>query len=189
MRSGVVSLALGVSCFLIFSSTVFASKPGSKNGHESVLKIGQQAPNFDLKNAKGQSLGLGGLLPGYVLVHFWATWCPPCIEEFPALEVLARRYKSKPFTIVGVSVDNSWAEIVAFQRQFPGPGSFSFPIVLDADKRVANLYGTSKFPESFLIGPDGRVLEVLIGAQNWLDEAWLSRLDGYLLAPAEKKIK
>lgn len=115
------------------------------------------APNFTLQGVsleqyKGQT----------VLLHFWATWCQPCREEMPLLISLSQRLKNK-LVILAVTVDSSASEVKAFFGDFKP----DFPILLDLKHQVASLYGIRQFPETLLIGPDGKISELYRGPQNW----------------------
>lgn len=126
-------------------------------------KLPVRAPDFTLKNHDGQDVSLASLRGRVVLVNFWATWCSTCVVEMPSLEKLAARMSSKPFTLLAVSVDENWEVI----RKFFAEGS-QMSIVLDKDRSVPARYGTEKFPESFLIDPEGNVRYYVISErQNW----------------------
>jgi peroxiredoxin len=115
-------------------------------------KLPARAPDFTLQNHEGQSISLSSLRGRVVLVNFWATWCSTCVVEMPSLEKLASRMSSKPFTLLAVSVDENWDVVRKF---FPEGSGMS--IVLDKERAVPARYGTEKFPESFLIDPEGNI--------------------------------
>jgi peroxiredoxin len=123
------------------------------SAHNQVLgKLPQPAPDFTLQNHDGQQVSLSSLRGRVVLVNFWATWCSTCVVEMPSLEKMAARLSGKPFTLLAVSVDDNW-EVV---RKFFAEGS-QMSILLDKDRSVPARYGTEKFPESFLIDPEGNI--------------------------------
>jgi peroxiredoxin len=111
---------------------------------------GQEAPDFELPDSTGKMWSLKSLRGRPVLLNFWATWCPPCVEEMPTLENLNKR--SGDLVVLTVSVDEDWEVI----RKFFGAKGTELPILLDAEREVAKRYGTEKFPETFLIDPDGQ---------------------------------
>ena len=96
-----------------------------------------------------------------MLVSFWATWCPPCVEEMPSLEDLARRLGDKA-TVLTVSVDESWDAIRGFF-----PRGTPLTVLLDPSRQVPARWGTSQFPESFLVDPTGHVRYAFINQRNW----------------------
>jgi thiol-disulfide isomerase/thioredoxin len=118
------------------------------------VKPGNEAPDFSLKDATGRTWTLRGLRGRPVLLNFWATWCPPCVEEMPSLENLARRAGDE-LRVVTVSLDEDWDTVKKF---FPRGTSLS--ILLDTDKEVPKRYGTEKYPETFLIDSAGRLQQL-----------------------------
>ena len=119
------------------------------------------APDFDLVDKAGRHWSLAKLRGQPVLVSFWATWCPPCVEEMPSLEALARRLDGKA-TVLAISVDEDWAAIDKFF-----PQGTALTVLLDPGRDVPSRYGTSKFPETFLIDKDGRVRHAFINKRDW----------------------
>ena len=98
-----------------------------------------------------------------VVLNFWATWCPPCVEEMPSLVQLQQRFKNKDVTVVGVSVD---ADGDAYHKFLKDHG-IDFLTVRDADQKSNNLYGTFKFPETYIIDRNGVLRRKFIGAVDW----------------------
>jgi cytochrome c biogenesis protein CcmG, thiol:disulfide interchange protein DsbE len=124
-------------------------------------KLHALAPDFELADAEGKRWSLRALRDRPVLVSFWATWCPPCVEEMPSLEALARRLGDRA-SVLAVSVDDSWDAIRSFF-----PRGTSLTVLLDPTRQVPARYGTSQFPESFLVDPDGHVRYAFINQRNW----------------------
>jgi thiol-disulfide isomerase/thioredoxin len=100
------------------------------------------------------------------LVNFWATWCPPCVSEFPAMMELQNRLKDQPFEIIFVSIDENWDMVKQFYSnyQIDLPQSRS---LWDPEKHTVAKWGSQKFPESYVVRPDGWVVEKIIGEQQW----------------------
>src|SRR5438270_10594294 len=115
-------------------------------------RIGTAAPDFVVKNGS-QTVTLSQLHGQVVVLNFWATWCAPCVEEIPSLVVLSQKMKAKGVTVLGVSVD---ADGDAYQR-FVKDHGVSFLTVRDADQKSNVLYGTVKFPETYIIDRNGVV--------------------------------
>lgn len=124
-------------------------------------KLRGLAPDFDLADASGKKWSLHALRGRPVLVSFWATWCPPCVQEMPSLEALARRLGDRA-TILAVSVDENWEAI----RKFFPKGT-PLTVLLDPSRAAPASYGTSQFPESFLIDPSGHVRYAFINQRDW----------------------
>ncbi len=119
------------------------------------------APDFDLVDKAGKHWSLAKLRGQPVLVSFWATWCPPCVEEMPSLEALARRLAGKA-TVLAISVDEDWATVDKFF-----PQGTALTVLLDSSHEVPARYGTSKFPETFLVDRDGKVRHAFINKRDW----------------------
>lgn len=115
-------------------------------------KLPVRAPDFSLPNHDGQPVSLASLRGRVVMVNFWATWCNTCVVEMPSLEKLAKRMQGKPFTMLAVSVDENWDLV----RNFFPEGS-SMTVLLDKDRTQPARFGTEKFPETFIIDPDGNI--------------------------------
>ena len=121
-------------------------------------------PGGFLYDSTGRAATLGPRLAPVTLVHFWATWCPPCIEEIPALQRLARDLGGRhDFAILMVAVSDSADKV----RSFLGPGAAD-AVLFDPKWEVANRYGTSKLPETYLI-VGGQVVRKFVGMTNWDD--------------------
>lgn len=118
-------------------------------------------PDFELPDLAGKKVALRSLLGRPVLVSFFATWCPPCVEEAPSLEDLARRVGKKA-TVLVVSVDEDLQAL----KKFYAKGTAA-TVVRDESRRVPASFGTSKFPESFLLDGKGRVRHAFINQRDW----------------------
>ncbi len=124
--------------------------------------IGNEAPDFKLRDYAGREVQLSSLRGRVVMVNFWATWCPTCVVEMKSLEQLTVAEKGRPFTLLAVSVDENWDAV----RNFFAQGT-PLTVLLDPQKSVPPRYGTEKFPETFLIDRDGRVRYYVISDRNW----------------------
>ncbi len=89
------------------------------------------------------------------MVNFWATWCPPCRAELPDLVAYAEDYAGQGFQFIGVNEQESAAQVSAFLTQ----AGLDFPIVLDGDGSQMAPFGVTGLPSSFLIGPDGTIVQ------------------------------
>jgi thiol-disulfide isomerase/thioredoxin len=133
------------------------------------------APGFKLPARGGGDIDLSALHGKLVLVNFWATWCPPCREEMPSLNRLAQQFDTGSFEVVTVSVDDGWAPVEKFLARPKTP----FRVALDLGANVSRSYGTSKFPESYLVDRDGRVRLKFVGPRNWMDPNVTTLLESY----------
>jgi thiol-disulfide isomerase/thioredoxin len=123
------------------------------------------APAGFLLDATGRAATLGARLAPVTLVHFWATWCPPCIEETPALDRLVRDFGGdRNFAVLRVAVADSSSRVEAFL------GAGAPGVLYDPQWEVAHRYGTDQLPETYLV-VGGRIVEKFIGEVDWDDPA------------------
>jgi thiol-disulfide isomerase/thioredoxin len=123
-------------------------------------QLGTRAPVFALNDGQ-HAVDLSQLRGHVVLLNFWASWCAPCIEELPSLEELQRQLPQ--VEVVAVSTDE---DAVAYQR-FLTEHSVSLLTVRDADQRSNAMYGTFRFPETYVIDKSGIIRRKFIGPQEW----------------------
>ncbi len=121
-----------------------------------------RAAPFRLRDLTGATLDLAELRTrGPVLLEFWATWCAPCRAAFPELEALRREYADCGLTVIGVSVDGP--RNVAKVRPFVAREHLTFPIALDLDGRLQQLYQVTQLPTAVLIDTSGAVVAARVG--------------------------
>jgi cytochrome c biogenesis protein CcmG, thiol:disulfide interchange protein DsbE len=123
-------------------------------------QLGRPAPNFTLAEGS-RSLQLSSYRGKVLVLNFWATWCPPCIEEIPSLNQLQREMPQ--LVVLAVSVDEDGDAY----RQFLSDHRIDFTTIRDPQRRVNAMFGTSRFPESYVIDRDGRIRRKFISAQDW----------------------
>jgi thiol-disulfide isomerase/thioredoxin len=126
---------------------------------------GKPAFSFKLPARGGGEVDLSSLRGKTVLVNFWATWCPPCREEMPSLSRLAQSFDPQSFEVVTVSVDEGWEPIEKFLTAPKTP----YRVALDEGAKVSRTYGTTKFPESYLVDREGKLRLKFVGPRNWTD--------------------
>ena len=129
------------------------------------LEIGDKATDFTVPGPDSGEVALASYRHRVVVVHFWATWCPPCVEETPSLEKFAEQVKPYGVDVIAVSVDQDKAALDKFIRDY----RLTYPVGRDPYQTLAWRYGTHLFPESYVISRDGRVAEKIIGATDWQD--------------------
>jgi len=164
---GIVALAIAPLAVHFFAGTATTAAAARDSACRTLspdplsAKLRGLAPDFELADAVGKRWSLQALRGRPVLVSFWATWCPPCVEEMPSLQELARRLGDKA-TVLAVSVDDSWD---AIRRFFPNGTPLT--VLLDPTREAPGRFGTSQFPESFLIDPSGHVRHAFINQRDW----------------------
>lgn len=120
---------------------------------------GQLFPSFQLKDFDGRELTLETFRGKVVLVDFWATWCPPCIKEFPGMHALYEKFKAGGFEILSLSIDSK-SELVAEFRSGKWPMPWYHALLAEGRSHpLATALNVSTIPRAFLVGRDGRILE------------------------------
>lgn len=127
---------------------------------------GGATPPLALKDRKGRTHDLTAYRGRVVLVNFWATWCEPCLEEMPSLEALQDQMKGKAFTLLTVNMEESDAKVQRF-LQATLLQEDSLLVLYDSFGTVAKQWKARMLPVSFLVGPDGRIRQTLVGAADW----------------------
>jgi peroxiredoxin len=125
------------------------------------------AEDFTVKLADGGSFRLSEQRGKVVMINFWATWCPPCREEMPAMEQLWQQHGADGFVLLAVSVDAQPNVVTAFLRNH----RLTFATGLDPKMDLANTYGVRALPSSFIIDRDGKLAALALGPRTWDNEA------------------
>jgi len=127
---------------------------------------GNKAPDFTLPDLKGNPVSLNGFKGKVVFLNFWATWCKPCEEEMPSMQLLYNALKSQnqPFEIVAVSIDSEGPEVV---RKFIERYNITFTVLHDRNGRIKDTYKTTGVPETFIIDQSGIIAEKVWGPRDW----------------------
>ena len=131
--------------------------------------IGFSAPDFNLETSTGGMVKLSDLLGRPVIINVWASWCPPCRAEMPALEKVSQEYQTTGLVLLGINAtqQDSRANVLAFIQE----KHLTFPILYDEDGRVYQVYQVRALPTTFFIRPDGTILDIAVGGP--LSEAFL----------------
>jgi peroxiredoxin len=139
-------------------------------------RTGSPAPVFRLPSLGAGTVDLASFAGRVVVVNFWATWCPPCVEEMPSLERLHRALGPEGLAVLGVSVDDDEAAL----RRFVEEKGLTFPILRDPGGDVARRYRTVQYPETFVLDGAGIVRERYAGAIRWDAPATIDHFRGLL---------
>jgi len=167
-----VVLALAGAVIVIFAM------PSYRQGEPGIA--GKQAQNFSFE-LNGHATQLSDFRGKVVVLNFWATWCPPCVAEVDSLSALQRDISKRGGVVLGVSIDE---DPDAYQK-FLSDHHVPFPTFRDPTKKIADSYGTSMWPETYIIDTDGRIARKIVAEQDWDSPA----LEGYVesLLPAGGK--
>jgi len=168
----VIAVALAVVGSLWVKSLV---PPDSPTGSLAFLSAAPELPIYD---RAGKKVDLTKEKGRFLVVHFWATYCPPCVEEIPALTRFWEKYGGRDdLVLYAVSVDKDWNVIEKFAEKNP----MKIPIYRDLDGKTAARFGSSQYPETYIVNKAGRVLYRVQGAVSW-DDAEIRRRIEQLLA-------
>lgn len=148
MRTGVVIglLAANMACYR-------GSRPP---------RIGSNAPDFTITDSD-HSITLSQFRGNIVVLNFWASWCPPCVEETPALIQMQDRFRQKGIIVVAVSID---ADAAAYHR-FLKAYHVNMVTVREPSQKTAGLYGTHGWPETYVIDRAGVIQRKFVGPVDW----------------------
>jgi peroxiredoxin len=135
----------------------------TRHAEHKIIKVGDRAPEVSLQSVDGRTVSLADYRGKVVLVHFWATWCPPCVEEIPTIERFYQQVMGTGIEVLAVSVDDNANALKTFLEK----NKVHFPVLRDPGSATAGSYGTFKFPETYVIGRDGIVRYKVIGPMDW----------------------
>jgi peroxiredoxin len=152
LTKAVAILALALAC-----SAAYAS------GTIKLIKHGPPAPAFALKDLQGNTHSMDAYRGKVLIVNFWATWCPPCRAEMPALERVWRSLESEGVALIAIDFGEPEADVT----QFAVESKTSIPLLLDTHGTQAHLWGVRSLPTTFIIGRDGRVAYRVQGERKW----------------------
>ena len=138
---------------------------------------------FDLPDLKGQQHTLEDYRGQVVLVNFWASWCPPCIQEMPVLERLQQQLNEQPFKILAVNVGEQKYRVWKFVKLI----NFGLPVLLDTRKDTFNAWGVSVLPTSFLLDKQGNIRYRVQGDTEWESEAVVALIEALINEEANEQ--
>ena len=164
LKAGIVLLTAAFVCVLYASM------------HERIVGVGDTAPDFSITTDNGHAISAASFGGRLLVLNFWATWCEPCIEEVPSLDQFAKEMAGSGVVVLGVSVDKDPQAYHAFLSR----ANVSFMTARDPEATISADYGTFKVPESYIIDSKGKVVQKIIGEENWTDGRMLSYVKSLL---------
>lgn len=156
--------------FCVFVYVLFVSM------YEHVVVVGDSAPDFSITADNGRTVSAGNFGGKLLVLNFWATWCPPCINEIPSLDQFQKLFASSGVVVLGVSVDKD----EQVYKRFLSRAKVSFMTARDPGNKINAEYGTFKFPETYLINSDGKVVMKVINETDWTDPKMLDYVKSLL---------
>lgn len=175
-RKVVTGVTLGAVAGLL---VLFAS-PSYKQGMAS--PAGSMAKSFSFQ-LDGKNSSLADLRGKVVVLNFWASWCPPCVDETPSLNQLQQRIAPRGGVVLGISADTDPTAYEQFLKDhgviFP---TYRDPVEQGRLSQIGLDYGTSMYPETYIIDRQGRIARKIIGEQDWDSSQMIAYLDSVLAA-------
>lgn len=164
-RKALISFIILLAAFV---SILTIQRLGNRGSVEAskILKAGDFAPKLKLTTLDGETIDLEQLKGKAVLVNFWATWCPPCIEEIPSLIKTYDEFKGRGLVILGITIDANGKKIIP---NFVKEHNINYPVILDVDQRFSRSFSVFGVPENILIDKTGKIVARRYGADDWLD--------------------
>jgi peroxiredoxin len=154
-------LALLVGFF--YCPAAKADKDPWKEMHVLRFDGSKKSQNFKLKDMEGSVRKLSDYRGKVVLLAFWATYCPPCIKEMPALNRLYQKWNEKGLVILGISLD----EKLDHAKKFLRSNQVDFPVLWDEDLKVGQDYRVYALPITFIINERGGLVGAAVGMREW----------------------
>src|SRR2546425_6415799 len=144
------------------------------------LVVGMTAPNFSLPDLRGKTQRLTDYRGKVVFLNFWATWCKPCREEMPSMEILYKNFERDGLVVLAISIDRvtTKKDIPPFVKSL----NLTFPILIDSWGQTDKRYKLMGVPETYIIDQQGVLREKVIGPRDWTILDNLQTLTGLLKA-------
>lgn len=143
----------------------------------TLVKQGQKAPDFTVEMVDGEKVTLSSLKGKIVLINFWATWCPPCREEFKRVQKdIIDHFKGQDFVFLPISRGEKKSTVDSFRDK----QGYTFPMGLDPTQEIYKKYASNYIPRNFVVGKDGKVIYVSVGYEAKEFESMIKAIEAAL---------
>lgn len=119
--------------------------------------------DFTLSDLNGKSHTLSKYKGKVIFLNFWATWCPPCRAEMPAMQKMYKSWNSKKYVMLAVNIGQDKQTV----KSFANKNGYTFPILLDSTSKIARKYRVSGIPTTYIINKEGKIVTRIVGAREW----------------------
>lgn len=167
-----IILFVGISIYIVSTEPIdFPNISDNQNQTETPNISNNQPTNiftekdFTLTDLDGNNVTLSDFKGKRIFLNFWASWCPPCIEEMPYMEKLYQEINDKDIVIVAVNIGETQNAV----KQFMNENNFNFLVLLDTNTDITSKYGVRSIPTSFFIDSEGNISNTIIGYMNYED--------------------
>ncbi|MEE8483170.1 MAG: redoxin domain-containing protein [Nitrospinota bacterium] len=141
------------------------------------------APEVVLEKLEGGKIPLKDYRGKWVFINFWATWCPPCIKEMPAMEGFYNKFKKHNLVMLAVSIDKKKELVVEFVKKY----NLTFEIFIDSETKVAKQFGVKGIPATFILNPQGEIVSQAAGARKWMDPSIIDYFEKLMAVKESEK--
>jgi peroxiredoxin len=160
MSSSKTQRALTISIVVLTMLLVYTI---AQRLQERIVTVGESAPEFSITTEHGRTISASNFGGKLLVLNFWATWCPPCVEETPSLSRFAGQMAPSGVVVLAVSVDKN----EKLYRDFLARHKPQFLVARDVAQKISSDYGTYKYPETYVIDTRGKVVRKFISDQPW----------------------
>ncbi len=170
LAAAIILIVGGLSAiFWMSAKTATPRETTNAYGAPALAQKGGTVTDFTIGSLNNGQISLADYEGDVIIMNFWATWCPPCRAEMPAIDRFYEAYKDEGLVVLAINEEESEETV----RPFIQANNFSFPVLLDTEGRVAQQYSTRSFPTTFIIDRQGVIQHVQTGE---ISEAELERI-------------
>lgn len=162
---------IGIVASLLALTYIFADTL-----REPMVNQGDNGAAFRVTASDGKEYSLSDFHGKVLVLNFWASWCKPCVDEMPSLNRFAQDMKKDGVVVLGISVDHDKEKYEKFLKA----ANIQFPVYRDEEANIPFRYGTTKYPETYIIDKSGKVVEKIIGERVWVDPQVIANVKRYL---------